>query len=164
MKIISCAAVALSMGMLLTCGCSGSTSSSDVKASDPTGAAGLTNYEVEMYFYKEVPDSSLVVSSIRDDGSYSLDFSLTSDKSEWEYNYDEYALAVQSACKKFSDEYDVKAGIFSIHFFSGDDSSIYWLSLDGGKTGTLNETLAPSYKREQKMTFDELVEYYSAKK
>jgi hypothetical protein len=149
---------------MCSAGCSGSASPSDVVASDPTGAAGLTNYEVEMYFYKEVPDSSLVVSSIRDDGSYSLDFSLASDKSEWEYNYDEYALAVQNACKKFSDEYDVKAGIFSIHFFSGDDSSIYWLSLDDGKTGTLNETLAPSYKREQKMTFDELVEYYSAKK
>lgn len=162
-KLIAAALVATISAAVLS-GCDGSASSAIESTAAPTGAAGLTNYEVERYFYMKVPDSSLVVSSIRDDGSYSLDFSLASNKAEWEYNYDEFALAVQNACKKFSDEYAAKAGIFSICFFTDDDSSIYWLSLDGGKTGTLNETIAPSYKREQEMTFEELVDYYSKKK
>ena len=158
------AALAVVISAAALSGCGVSASSTIETTAAPTGGAGLTNYEVEAYLFKAAPDSSLVVSTICDDGSYSLDFFLKSDKGEWEYNYDDYALSVKNACKKFSDEYSVKAGIFSIHFFSDDDSSIYWLSLDGGETGTLNETIAPSYEREQEMTFDELVDYYSKKK
>lgn len=143
---------------------SSSSYSSKITITPATGKGGLTASSVESFFEKNVPDAKYVLCHIRDNGDYSLDFTLSNTKSEWETNYDEFALSVKKACDDFEKTYSAKANIFSIWFFLEDNSHIYWLSTDGGENGKLCEKFGNSYDNETTMSFDDLVKHYAAKR
>lgn len=170
--IVICA-IAVVIGIIIFACCANSGSRpNDLQASSPsseataamaTGNGGLSTSFVESYFYKNVSDLSYTHGMIVKDGSYSLDFSLSDDKSEQEDNYDDFALSVKNACNAFEKTYEAKARIFSIWFFKDDNSHIYWLSTDGGENGTLYEKNGNYYSNETSMSFDELLKHYAAK-
>lgn len=158
-----CAALVAAMA-ISSSGCSGSHTSNksriEATTAEPTGDAGLTADEAERFFSQHVPDARFVHCSIIK-GSYSVDFTLSDEKSEWTTNYDDFALSIKDACALFSKEYSVEPQIFDIMFFSdGDGGHIDWMSTDGGKTGVLTEQYFKNQKTEKTLSFDELVDYY----
>lgn len=129
----------------------------------PTGNGGITANFVETFLQNRIPDAKKVSCAIYSNGDYWVDFTLSDEKSEWETNYDEFALSVKKACDDFEKTYSVKANIFSIIYFFEESSRIYWLSMDGGETGILYEKHGNFYKNETAMSFNELVNHYAVK-
>lgn len=170
MKPIKFLCITLSATALLlpTFGCSSSPAADNrlsvETTAEPTGKSGLTKNDVEMFFSEHVPDASSISCHINDSGIYTLDFSLSSDRSELVTNYDEFALSIKDACALFSKTYSAEAKIFTILFFNEGDVHIYWMSFDGGKSGTLTEQYSEKNKTEKTLTFDQLVDYYAQQK
>ena len=152
--------IGITLTMVFFNGCSTSpltTSDSytDEVTVDSTGKFGVTVDEIETYFRERVPDARFINCQLSEDSEYSLDFVLSDDKSEWISNYSKFALSIKNAYESLSEKCSVKVQSFYIVFFAGGNSSISWISSNGGEWGIYYDDTIGTAKK-TRVTFSEL--------